>query len=111
MGNEKKERKNNLLTIRITEEEMDELEYLSDKLEKTKSDSIIRACKFLLNSGDGIDENDGDEKERKNRRVHVRITDSDMKFMYEKSDELGITSSQIVRKAIKSFARIMRNHY
>ena len=44
------ERKSELLTLRLTDEEVETLESLSDRTGKSKSDVISRACMFFLHS-------------------------------------------------------------
>ena len=44
------ERKSELLTMRLTDEEVEILESLSDRTGKSKSDVISRACMFFLHS-------------------------------------------------------------
>lgn len=107
----KKERKSNLFTIRITDDEMNSLECLCDNMGRTKSDVISRACKFFLNTGEIITEEEKKDKTRKNYQVHLRMNDSEAKVVYGRGDELGATPSQIIRKSIKYFERFMRNGY
>ena len=104
---DKKERKSNLITVRITDDEMSTLDYLSDCLGKNKSDVIVRACKFFLSSNDGIEEDAVKEKVRKNNQVHLRMTESDMKDLNEYGREAGVTTSQTIRNSIKYFERFM----
>lgn len=108
---DKKERKNNLITVRITDDEMNTLDYLSDCLGKSKSDVIVRACKFFLSSNDGIEEDSVKEKVRKNSQVHLRMTESDMNNLNDYGREIGATTSQTIRRSIKHFERFIRNHY
>jgi hypothetical protein len=56
--NKKKEPKNNLITVRITEDEMNTLDYLSDCIGQSKSDTLLRASKFLLNTLGGTEGDD-----------------------------------------------------
>ena len=101
----KKERKGNLLTIRITDEEMNSLDLLADRMDKSKSDVMLRACKFLVNtdtSRKSVDDNN--KKERKPHRVHFRMPDSDMALLKKQSDETGITISRLIGEAIKALA-------
>lgn len=108
---EKRERKGTLLTIRVTDEEAQSLDYLSDCLGKTKSEAIMRACMFFLSLNHGISDDEKKGKERKTKQIHLRVTDADMDKLTNKSDEINATISQIVRKSIKEFDRSVRNHY
>lgn len=117
---EKKERKRNLITVRITKDEMNTLDYLSDCLGQSKSDTMLRASKFLLNTmggnlGSNVDDVNGSGTDeigaRKNCQVHLRITDSDMAVFNDHSEKSGLTVSQIVRTGLKSYERFKRNHY
>ena len=112
---EKKERKTNLLTIRVTEDDAASLEYLSDYLGKSKSDTVMRACKFLLSLGDtsdGIEQGGyGREKERKTRQIHVRVTGTDLDRICTYGGEDGPSVSNIIRSAIKKYCSYVRTHY
>lgn len=105
-----REKKNSLLTVRITDDEKNTLDYLSDCLGKSKSDAITRACKFFLNSDEDV-EDDEKKKVRKNHQVHLRMTDSDLKEVYGRAQESGVTTSQIIRKSIRKFERFIRSGY
>ena len=112
---EKKERKNNLITFRITDDDGDTLDYLSDCMGSSVSDTLIRACRFFLNMGDTPANNrdtvTDKKKERKTRQVHLRVTDSDMDQINARREKFGETPSQIFRKSIKAYDRFKRNHY
>lgn len=107
----KKEKKGNLLTIRITEDEMGALDRMCDSMNKTKSDVITRACKFFLNTGEVITEDEKKDKTRKSCQVHLRLSDSDAQVVYGRGAEIDATVSQIIRKSIKTFERFNRNDY
>lgn len=112
-----RERKNNLLTVRLTREETDALEYLSDCLGKNKSDVMSRACKYFVSTNTNgslskyVDECRGQEKESKSTRVHVRMTDSDVDQLKKMSLETGNTVSQLVRGSIRSLADATNGFY
>ena len=108
---DKRERKSSLITVRITDDEMNALDNLSDCLGKTKSDIVVRACKFFLSSRDGAREEVIQEKVRKNNQVHLRMTESDMNELNEYGRENGATTSQTIRRSIKHFERFMGSHY
>lgn len=107
----KKERKSNLFTIRITDDEMGALDRMCDISGKSKSDILFRACKFFLNTDDVITEEEKKDKTRKTHQVHLRMSDSDAKEVYGRSEKLDATASQIIRKSIKRFERFTRNDY
>lgn len=106
MGENKKERKSNLLTVRLTSEELNDLDLLSDRMDKNRSDTMVRACKLLLNMGDQhvIDKDGEDMKKRKIHRVHLRMTDADVEQLKLRSDAIGVTISVVIREAIKFLA-------
>lgn len=110
--NNKKERKSILVTVRVTDKEMQTAEQLSDALGRTKSDAIMRAWKFFVNSnGNVADEDDVKERVRKNHQVHLRMSGSDMNDLANHGEKIGATTSQIIRKSIVEFERFMRNRY
>jgi predicted DNA-binding protein len=125
-----RERKRNLLTIRLTDEEKITLDYLSDYMDKSKSDIMLRACQYFINFGgsdhgndrgrnlgDGRDgDRDGnrggnrggkgtEERAKLEQRVHVRMSDSDMERVQIYSNKTGITISQLIREGIKALAK------
>lgn len=103
----KKERKNNLVTVRLTGEELNTLDCLSDRLDRNRSDIMLRACKFLLAIGDVGGGNRGDSSdkdERRPHRVHVRMSEKDMDGLKKRSEETGDTISELIRKAINALA-------
>lgn len=104
---EKRERKNNPITARISSDDLSLLEDLSDYTNKNKSDTITRAVKFWRNVADGSRiKDDGSEKwgaVTKNVRVNLRVTDSDKQLFEECGKETGLSISQIVRKAIREY--------
>ena len=111
----KKDRKDSLLTIRITDDEKHALDFLSDQTGKSKSDAIIRACKYFVNWDCDPTVSDteciGLVKDRKKHQVHCRMTQSDVEQIDAKSREAGVTTSQIIRKAIREYARVVRRSY
>ena len=104
---EKRERKRNPITARISDDDLALLEDLSDYTNKNKSDTITRAVKFWRNVADCSKiEDDGTEKwgaVAKNVRVNLRVTDSDKQLFDECGEETGLSVSQIVRKAIREY--------
>ncbi len=112
---DKKDRKRNLATVRITSEEMETLDYLSDCMDKSKSDTLLRACKFFLNT-DRAHKADtySDTKRgevRKKQLIHFRMTDEDMDSLSTLGEKVGATVSQIIRKAIKEYGKSQRRHF
>ena len=106
--NKNRERKSNLITIRLSDVDMETVEYLSDRTNKSKSDTILRACKFGLYAGDIFNnesENEQWGKVRKQKLIHLRMTDSDKNLFETHGRELGKTISQIVRASIRAYNR------
>ena len=105
--NKTKERKNNPITARISEDDLAILDDLSDYTNKSKSDTITRAVKFWRNVADVSEtEDDGIEKwgaVSKNIRVNLRVTDSDMRLFDECSEQTGLSVSKIIRKALREY--------
>jgi hypothetical protein len=109
---EKKERKSNLVTVRLTADEMISLDYLSDSMDRSKTDVILRACKLFVNLDEPCTIVAEDEKKTKKPiRVHLRMTDTDMDELKNRGSEYGCTISQLIRNAIRSFAKMSNNHY
>lgn len=110
-----KERKDCLITIRMTDNDVDIVNYLSEYMGKSISDTISRACKFYLNADDSYEDidkfSDVKEEERKNRRIHLRMSSSDVNILTEKGDKRGDTISQTIRKAIKMYHRVRKKSY
>lgn len=105
------ERKKNLVTIRMDERDRETLEYLSDRMDRSKTDTIMRACKFFSSTGyKGSNEDIGHEKARKSHYVHMRVTDSDKIFLDEQCRETHKTVSQFVRKSIKAYYKSMKGY-
>lgn len=108
---ENRERKKNAITARITEDDLGFLDDLSDYTNKNKSDTITRAVKFWRNVAD-MTKIGGDEHEKwgevgKNVRVNLRVTDSDKHLFDECSAETGLSTSQIIRKALREYHNSM----
>ena len=111
---EKKERKNNLITVRIADEDMATVEYLSDCTNQSKSEVIIRACKYYLNMREasiGEIHNRGFERVHKRSQVHLRVTDSDMELLNKRGRENGLSLAELVRAGIREYDRFQRKHY
>lgn len=114
MGRFDVEYKSTLLTVRVTEDEMKTLDYLSDYLGKTKSDIIARACVCFLNMDDVHDSEEKKKREYGEHRthaVHLRMRNSDMAELSTKSKRSGWSISQIIRKSIKDFEKFVRERY
>lgn len=98
------ERKNNLITIRMDDNDKETLEYLSERMNRSMTDTIMRACRFV--SGSGYGGSNGEElndKTRKNNYVHMRVTDSDKVFLDGRCRETNESMSKLVRKSIKAY--------
>lgn len=103
------ERKKNLVTIRMDEHDKETLEYLSEHLDRSKTDTIIRACKFFSGAEYSVDESSGvSEKGRKSHYVHMRLTDSDKIFLDQKCHEENKSVSKFVRESIKAYYKSMK---
>ena len=128
------ERKSELLTLRLTDEEVETLESLSDRTGKSKSDVISRACMFFLHSqvndiyddlgrslygrggenlgrdlGGGLygSRSGSGTDERRTRmtvRVHARLPESMVNQLRNRGMETGESLSHVVRRAINAFA-------
>ena len=127
------ERKSELLTLRLTDEEVEILESLSERTGKSKSDVISRACMFFLHSqandiyddlgrslygrsggmtgvgsgrsfGGSLSGAGTDERRaRMTVRVHARLPESMVNRLRDRGMESGESLSQVVRRAIRSF--------
>ena len=107
MRNEKI-RKDTLITVRMNREDLDALEYASARSGKTRSDTLVRACKFFVGSGmcsDTCEDDRGLGEDRKNHKVHVRMARADVDILSEMAAERGISVSRIVRDAFKAYYR------
>jgi uncharacterized protein (DUF1778 family) len=104
---ENKERKSNAITARITDDDLGILDDLSDYTNKNKSDTITRAVKFWRNVVDTTKITAEDTEKwgevTKNVRVNLRVTDSDKHLFDECSAETGLSTSQIIRKALREY--------
>jgi predicted DNA-binding protein len=111
MSNDK-QKKDTLLTIRMSREELDALDYISDYSGKTRSDTLTRAYKFFLNSGSGErtieEEARGLGEERKNHKVHFRVPSNDADELGDVAEKYGVKVSRIVREAFKEYRRYVR---
>ena len=105
------ERKKNLVTIRMNDEDKETLDYLSERMDRSMTDTIMRACKFFSSSGYGVQDGvDIREGKRKNRYVHMRVTDSDKTFLDDQCRENGENVSQLVRKSIKAYYNSLKGY-
>lgn len=104
---EKKECKSNAITARISANDLEILDDLSEYTNKSKSDTITRAVKFWRNvAGGGASTDDEAEiwgKVPKNIKVHLRANDSDMALFDKCREETGLSISQIIRKSIREY--------
>lgn len=101
-----RERKSNLITVRLSDNDMDTVNYLSERTNRSVSDTILRACKFGINVGDIFDESDSDEqwgKSRKQQQIHLRITNTDKNMFDNYKRDVGKSMSQIVRASIRAY--------
>lgn len=104
-------RKDVLVTVRMNHEDLGVLNEASTRAGKSRSDMIARACKFFISSGmgEGAHEVDKDDrglgKERKNHKVHVRMTRTDAENLGELAANRGTSVSKIVREAFKEYAK------
>lgn len=108
-----RERKSNLITVRIDDDDRELLDYLSDHTGRSMSDTIVRACRFYSSSG-GFDMDISDnvrKRVRKNVYVHMRVTDSDLGFLNDVCSRLDISISQLVRHAIRGYYTSMSGVY
>ena len=106
-------RKNKLLTARLSDEDIELLSELSERTNRTKSDTIIRACKFWLNARRGADDNEDESeiwgKVSKNNRVHLRVRDADMAMLNDGCNRLGLPISQVIRRSIREYFRSLKD--
>ena len=104
---EPSERKRNLITVRLSDSDMETVNYMSERTNRSTSDTVLRACKFGFNVKDIFDEEDENEKWGVSRKqqIHLRITDSDKKLFDNYSAEVGKPISQIVRASIRAYSR------
>jgi hypothetical protein len=99
-----RERKNNLITIRMDDKDKETLEYLSEHMNRSITDTIMRACKFFSSSGCGMDNDENSsERARKNNYVHMRVSDSDKDFLDVRCCETKDSMSKYVRKSLKAY--------
>lgn len=123
---QKKERKSNLLTIRLTDEEGSTLDYLSDCMDSSVTATLTKACRFFLNLsecgvnmggglggvvGDGREGSGTDEKKKKTRVVHVRMVDSDMDRLNTRRERCGESISDIFRQSIRAYDDFKKGSY
>lgn len=113
--NEIQDRKNNLLTVRISDDDLETLNDLIENTSKSKSDTITRALKFWTNLHKimGVEEDENEEwgKVRKKHKVHVRVTDSDLEALNDSSERTGLSIGQIVRRAIREYHNSSKERY
>lgn len=103
------------ITTRVSDDDLEMLNDLSESTNKTKSDTIIRAYKFWRNTVD-ISKLEADEEEewgkvRKNNKVHARMSDADFESINSTSVATGLSVGQIVRRAIREYERSLRTRY
>ena len=115
-----KERKTNPITIRLTDDEKNALDGLSERMDKSRSDVLLRACKFFMIAGDGntggyiggsSKDSDQEGDGRKTHRVNLRMPESDMDSLRRVSTSSGDSVSQLIRKAIRALADGNGIHY
>lgn len=99
-----RERKNNLITIRMDDRDKETLEYLSERMNRSMTDTIMRACKFFSSSGCGVGNGENlSERTRKNNYIHMRVSDSDKDFLDVRCRETKDSMSKYVRKSLKAY--------
>ena len=107
--------KTKLITARITDDDLETLNDLSEYTNKTRSDTILRAFKFWMNVSDmsAIAEVDEEKwgKIRKNNRIHARITESDLVLLNNCSQKTGLSVGQILRRSIRDYKNSLKSHY
>lgn len=109
-----KERKSNIVTVRVSETDMEIIDYLSDHTNRSKSDTILRACKFGMYAGDiysKVNETEKWGKDKKQKQLHLRLTDPDKKLFDTHSQEVGKSMSQIVRASIRAYKDSLKDCY
>ena len=113
--NEKRERKSSAITARLSDDDIIILNELSESTNKTVSDTILRAVKFLVNAVDisKIEEDESEQwgKVRKNNRVHLRLTDSDMELFDTYSSKYGKSIPKLIRIAIREYFRTLKGSF
>lgn len=109
---EKKERKSNLVTVRLSGDDMNAVNDLSERTNRSVSDTILRACKFGLNVGDIFsDASDTEQWGNVGRQqIHLRLTDSDKNQFDIRSRELDKSMSQFVRASIRAYCASMNDY-
>lgn len=97
--------KDALVTIRMSIEERGALDYLCDSLDKSISDTILRAYKFLLGMGITKPISDSDDRKiRKTCYVHVRMSSDDKARIEAYGMQTGESVSQVLRRAIMLYS-------
>lgn len=113
--NDTKKYKSKSITARISDDELESLNALSEYTNKTVSDTILRAFKFWMNVADisSIEEVDEEKwgKIRKNNRIHARMTESDLDLLNNCSRKTGLSVGQILRRSIREYQNSLKGHY
>ena len=115
MQNETETRKSKLITARMSDDDLETLDDISDYTNRTRSDTLVRAFKFWLNVADmsAIEEVDEEKwgKVRKNNRIHARVVNSDMELLNDYSEKTGLSVGQILRRSVREYHKSLKNHY
>lgn len=115
MQNEIDTRKSKLITARMSDDDIESLDDLSEYTNRTRSDTLVRAFKFWLNVADLTTIAEVDEekwgKVRKNNRIHARVVDSDMELLNDCSEKTGLSVGQILRRSVREYHKSLKSHY
>lgn len=109
---ENRERKSNLVTVRLSSNDMEVVNDLSERTNRSVSDTILRACKFGLSVGDIFNNADNSEQwgNLGRQQVHLRMSDTDKNTFDNRSRELGKSMSQFVRASIRAYYTSMNDY-
>lgn len=108
-------KKSKSITARISDDDLETLNDLSDFTNKTRSDTILRAFKFWTNVADlsRVEEVDEEKwgKVRKNHRIHARMSENDLDLLNKCSQKTGLSIGQILRRALRAYNNSLKGHY
>lgn len=112
---EKKGLKPKSITTRVSDDDLEMLNDLSESTNKTKSDTIIRAYKFWRSTVDisklGKDDEEEWGKVRKNNRIRARMDEDVYNSMDSTSRETGLSIGQIIRRSIREYESSLKTRY
>lgn len=113
--NKKDERKSGSISARISDDDLETLNDLSEYTNKSRTDVVMRAFKFWVNVNDlsKIEETDEEKwgKVRKGNRIHVRALEEDMSQLTKCSEVTGLSVGQIIRRAIREYHNSLKGRY